>query len=558
VPGLNANLAPAIFQRFGGGSYGGGNLGIPYSAAGFNYPGSMTMSWIEFCNRKTGTGLYYADHDPASRLSTLYFEVRPFTRTAVTGDTWPAAADLPPGEPVGLTMGWVKYPYTRQGTFQSGPIALQVHPGGWQEGSRLYRRWFDRHFPVARPANWLRREMAWQSIIMLGPEDRVRHRFADLPKLARDAKKYGVTTFEILGWDTGGIDRGYPEYTPDPRLGSRDDFRRALAEIRSIGVNPLIFANVQFADTATALFRNQLSRYAVRGPYANDWGMWGWGENTIGARMGLRRHNMTLISPSHEAVRKLLNGHFLQLLRDGARGFQLDKTTILAALDFNPAVPTSPDRSLPEGLLTEFRELLAQGRAVDPDFALASEIWWDRSFQFVDVAYVRMNNIDMNSPALRYTFPEWTSTIFAESPGDINVMNNGMRYGLVWALAPRHYGDSMDEKLTQPLSAYVRELIRIRSRHRDVLFHGRFRDTEGATVQAGSNVRYAVFEGAGRPGKACVVVNYGETEATAEVNWPGGEGKPVEVVEPFQPDAVRTLPVKLLVPARRCVVVAAK
>ena len=43
-------------------------------------------------------------------------------------------------------------------------------------------------------------------------------------------------------------------------------------------------------------------------------------------------------------------------------------------------------------------------------------------------------------------------------------MNNGMRYGFVWDLAPRHYNDSVDEPLTRPLAKYVSELIRIRKR----------------------------------------------------------------------------------------------
>ena len=209
-----------------------------------------------------------------------------------------------------------------------------------------------------------------------------------------------------------------------------------------------------------------------------------------------------------------------------------------------------------EEMLVTFREILAKCREVNPNFALASEIFWDRAFPFVDVSYVRMNDIDMNSPALRYTFPEWTSTICAESPGDFNVMNNGMRYGLVWAMQPRHYNDSMDEPLTRPLSRYVQELIRIRTKHKELLFHGRFRDTVGAEVKAGKDVRYSVFEGMDRPGKACVVVNYGNEEATTEVSWPGGEGLTVEILKPFQPDAVDRLPVKVRMAPRTCAIVA--
>jgi len=558
VPGLYTNLSPGIFSGFSG-SYGGGNLGIRYSAQGFEYAGfNLVMGWTEFYNPRANLGLYYAYHDPEPRLAAIYYELRPFTKTAVVGDKWPTPADVPPGEPIGLSMGWLNFPYANNGTSRYGPIALQVHNGDWHEGSALYRRWFDQHFQVRRPPTWLRKEMAWQSVIISNCEDQVLYRFKDLPKLAADAKKYDVTTFEILGWNVGGIDRGYPQYTPDPRLGTREEFRAALAEIRRIGVHPLLFANIQVADTATPLFQEKLHRYAVMGKWAPDYLLMGWGEGTISARLGLTRSNMTLVSPSHPEFRQLLVDQFVERIEDGGEGFQLDKSGIISVLDFNPHLPTSPDRSLPEGVLLAYEEITAKTREVNPEVAIASEQFWDRAFPFVDVSYARMNNIDMVSPALKFTFPEWTSTICAESPGDINVMNNGMRYGLVWAVQPRHYNDSMDEPLTRPLSRYVQELIRIRSKHPDVLFLGRFRDTLGAEVNAGPDVRYSVFEGMNQRGKACVVVNFGNKEESAEVTWPEAQGSQVEVLMPFQPDAVQTLPATVRLAPRTCAVVAQK
>ena len=286
VPGWNSNLAATVFTNFRAGGYGGGNLGIRYDAAGITYPGAMQMGWMEFFNRKANVGLYYANHDIEPRQSALYFELRPFTKSAEVGENWPTAADVPAGEPIGLTMGWLKFPYLKGGTFNSGPVALQVHQGDWHEGSELYRAWFDQHFQVKRPPTWLRQEMAWQSIIISNCEDVIVWKFKDLPKLAADAKKYGVTTFEILGWDMGGIDRGYPQYRPNPRLGTHEEFRQALAEMKELGVHPLIFANQDMADTATPLFKEKLDRtwswgdglrtfrcsVGVKGRSAREWG----------------------------------------------------------------------------------------------------------------------------------------------------------------------------------------------------------------------------------------------------------------------------------------------
>ncbi len=555
VPGANANIGSGLFTRFHGGGYGGGNLGIRYDAAGFTYPGNMSMGWMDVFNRKAGMGYYYANQDPETRLTLLYFEMRPYTKGATLNDSWPTPEEID-GQPLGMTMGWLNFPYASKGTFTSGPVALQVHTGDEHAASAIYRSWFDEHFPIKRPRSWLRQENAWQSIILSNGEDVVVHRFDELPKLAADAKKYGVTTFEILGWDMGGIDHGYPQYQPRPTLGTHEEFTKALADMRKIGVHPLIFSNIQYADTGTALFRKSLEPYVMHGRWAPDWRLLGWGEGTISARASLTKPNMTVTSPSHPEFREFLLKQYLQLVRDGADGFQFDKTNVLDALDFNPSLPVSPDKSLSHGVLATFRELLEKGRTINPNLAIASETWFDRALVYIDVSYMRMGNIDMASTILRYTFPEWTATIFGESPGDFNPMNNGMRYGLVWALAPNHYNDSVDDPNTRPLARYVSELIRIRKKYASLLFYGRFNDTMGATVNGGPAIRYSVFNPfrSSDSGRACVVVNFGDSPESVEINMDGQTGE-VIIAAPFQPDRTATLPIRLSIPPNQLAVI---
>lgn len=558
IPADYANLAPGLFTQFSGGGFGGGNLGIRYEAAGYTYPGQMSMGWMDVFNRKAGVGYYYGNQDPETRVTALYTEFRPYTKTIAPADNWPSNVELPRGEPIGLTMGWVNFPYAPKGMFRAGPVALEVHKGDWHDGSAIYRSWFDQHFDVKRAPDWLRKEMAWQSIIISNPEDVIVHRFKELPKLARDAKKYGVTTFEILGWNIGGIDRGYPNYQPDPRLGTAEEFRNALAEMRASGVHPLLFANIQVADTATEEFRTKWSHYVIQGRWASDWPIYGWGEGTIGSRLGLARSNMTVVSPSHPEFRDFLVKQYLERIKDGAEGFQLDKTLIDGLLDFNSQSTFAPDKSLSQGILTTFKEYLEGARKINPNAALASENQFDRAFPYIDVSYLRMGTKDAPSVALRYTFPEWTSTIFGESPGDFDPINNGLRYGLVWALAPRHYNDSLDESLTQPLSRYVSELIRIRKRHVGLLFFGRFNDVLGATVTGNpESIRYSVFspKDVNAVARACVIVNFGDQVESVDVAITGKDGISAEIDSPFQREKVATLPARLSVPPHRAMVV---
>jgi hypothetical protein len=53
-------------------------------------------------------------------------------------------------------------------------------------------------------------------------------------------------------------------------------------------------------------------------------------------------------------------------------------------------------------------------------------------------------------------------------------------------------------------------------------------------------------------------VNFGNEEESAEVTWTGGEGNQVEVLVPFHPDVVQTLPATLRLAPRTCAVIAQK
>ena len=128
--------------------------------------------------------------------------------------------------------------------------------------------------------------------------------------------------------------------------------------------------------------------------------------------------------------------------------------------------------------------------------------------------------------------------------------------GMVWALAPRHYHDSIDEALTRPLARYVQELIRIRSKHKDVLFHGRFQDTLGAGVRGHADLRYSVFRSSQEKDsrQACVLVNYGGRALETSVSW-ASPSRQVEVCQPFTADRVSSLPALVSIPPQECAIV---
>ena len=137
-------------------------------------------------------------------------------------------------------------------------------------------------------------------------------------------------------------------------------------------------------------------------------------------------------------------------------------------------------------------------------------------------------------------------------------MNNGMRYGLVWDLAPRHYNDSVDEPLTRPLAGYVSELIRIRKQYADLLFYGRFNDNMGATVQGGGpNIRLFRFQVAStqNDSRACA-----SSSTSAMIRSPSPSASTAKLARsPSQlltnADTTAVLPVQIVIPAHQLAVV---
>ncbi len=143
----------------------------------------------------------------------------------------------------------------------------------------------DEHFPLSASSTWLRDQQAWQSIIMLNSEDVVHWKFRDLPRLAADVKKYGVSTFEILGWDIGGIDHGYPEYSPDPRLGTPGEFSR-----RAAGDQSNRNASLDLRQHSVCRHSNEF----VKNELAELHGGRSLGKRLVAGGLGRRRHKRSI------------------------------------------------------------------------------------------------------------------------------------------------------------------------------------------------------------------------------------------------------------------------
>ncbi|MEN8250805.1 MAG: hypothetical protein ABFS32_17865, partial [Bacteroidota bacterium] len=179
-------------------------------------------------------------------------------------------------------------------------------------------------------------------------------------------------------------------------------------------------------------------------------------------------------------IEKILSDDFLELVKDGAHGFQIDKLCVAARLDFNPLNTMKPDVALYEGLIQAIDRLNQQCTAINPEFRMASEFGYDRLIPYFDVGYRNAAGLDVST--FKYVFPEWTSCMHVSMPGDFRTVNAAVMTGSVIVIEPRSYQSSMADPLYKKISEYIREVERIRKELKKVIFTGEYYDELDAEV----------------------------------------------------------------------------
>jgi len=519
----------ALFDHFPG------ERALGSDAAEFtaDYP-RMVMPWWDLYDEHSRTGLYLGYHDKTLRYSTWHTYLFPDV-TGLPDSNWMSAEETA-GAPAGMVFSHVRYPFVGPGeTFESGEFVLRAHAGDWHQGSLFYREWFLKNFPVDKSRSWLRKQSAWFSSIVYQPEDRLVADFATYDKWCQDAERYGIRCHELIGWHRGGLERNYPEYVPEEKLGGRAGFQKTLKSIRSRGARCLAFVNYNIVDGASDHYK-KLTPYLQQDQFAQSRNSMAWGESTLIARKGfsVRRHLLTSIVPP---VEKLLEDYFVDIARDGADGLQIDKVVACTALDFNPRNTRKPDEALCEGLVQGIARSLEKCRAINPEFQFASEAHADRFISYVDVYYRAADNRGI-SP-LRYVFPEWTSTLHVWTSRDFLGVNMAVLTGAVICIEPELYQNSLAAPQYRELAEYIREVERIRHELADVVFLGDYFDDQLAEVREPgieklTNIRFAVHGDRKTKRKAIVVVNRTLKPRRYTWRWLAAGSTRMTLIEPFR------------------------
>lgn len=510
----------------------------PFGEYAVGYPGN-NMSFVDLAAAAHGRGLYFGAHDTLARYKLFRFRE---VSGAANSDVFAELCHLP-----------ITKPGQR---FEGAPVSLLFHDGDWvAAGKQFYRPWFTGAFGLkAKEDDWISRQSFFQMIMIMLPEGNVNYRFDEIPQLARDGLKYGVTSLQIAGWQRGGHDNGYPYYEPDPRLGTWDDLQRAIAECHKMGVSVYFFANITVVNLDTEWYKTELKDCGWESANGGDYLIAGWGMGTLASRMGHTTPLMGFYDTSFPAMHDGHLKYFRKLAEIGADGLHLDKT-FPGNMNFNPRDSMPPDTALNEGAVTLARDIHDQCRAIHPGFSISFECNLDRFLSFGAATWWAGNMTQAKK-----VFPEVVETIGLYQPYDYFSLNEAVRNGHVIMISPHHFNRSMACPTWKGLSEYIAEVKKIRDELAGTVFDGeKLPPDKGLLLEKPlpSGVAAQNYRSIPAGKRGCIMTNSGMQQAEVHLRqFAGDPGKTCTVYVPGCAPKTVTLPAAVSIAPERLIMIA--
>lgn len=495
------------------------------------YPWELSMQWVDFTNRETHEGLYFASHDISPQVTFFHFELQPGMVQRGKLDRWPSRAEAGQRTPEGVNCSVVKLPFVKPSeSWTSAPVCIHFHGGDWHVAADRYRRWIDTWMTIAPKPEWAKDNMTWETLVFGYPDDLILYKFSDIPKLAREAVKNGINVLNITGFHRGGLDRGYPDYSPDPRQGTKDELHNAIKEANKLGVKVLPFVNIQVADVNTDEFKNELYKWTAKDRFGNqihiDYGMHTFAEKN---RWGSRK--LAYMCPSAKPYQDLIVGRFEEVVDLGFNGLEIDKVADYG-LCYDENHEHRPGEAFSKGTSETLKRISENCRRHSPDFFISVEAAYPFLWPYANAGFFRLRDWD-RSPICRYSFPEIMMTSCIDQ-FDFQSVNNCLRVGYLMNIEIHNAHGNI--RSAPKLGRYLKEIARIRNELGDYLWNGQFRDTVGANLSGETrDVLFGVHIDRKSSKRAVVLMNTGDREKSVKVILKGKkESKHFRIFRPFE------------------------
>ena len=496
-------------------------------------------------------GLYAGVGDLRGEIVAFFNELLPGYTCAM--DNLVPEGDEIQGMPVCIRFGALHTCLTEPGEETAlTPIVWQAYRGGTNDGVKAYRAWRDGlETPHKRP-DWICEPHSWLQIQMNSPVDDLRYRFTDLPRIAADCVKNGITAIQLVGWNKGGQDQGNPCHDPDPRLGTVAEFKKALAECRAMGIKMILFSKFTWADMGEPEYETTYKNYAIRDKWGNVGFHGGYQYYTPSQYMGLSTKRLAPMCFGAEKYMEACVREFKKVVSYGCDGILYDECQHHngALMCFSKEHGHKPGWSV----YKNDNELIRRFRSVEglPEgFAFCGEACYDLEFGQYDLAYFRSRSRG-HVPGSRMMRPDVPMMTAVCAFRERNMINQCLKDRYIISYEPDYF-KGLPSRIPETV-AYGRRIDALRTRERKYLWDGEFCGTTGASVtdENGSALSsFSRFEAADGT-SALVICNYEDKPVTVKAAAEKGTLREYTLADDGE---FRPFDGKLTLPARSAAVI---
>lgn len=435
----------------------------------YTYPSIMAMQYMALHNK--ARAVYIGCYSTAS--DTMTFNAKVLGKTT-------------------LALSVNHYPFLEDGTWESPLCGFAILQGDWHAAADLYASHMQHQFvPPDLPA-WMKDEKdgfhGWLGIMMRLEGQEPRFRFKDLPVVYQKAAELGLNTLQIAGWTYDGFDTLYPDFDFDPKLGTQEELRKAMDDIKAMGGHAILYINGRLVDGNSNFYKNGGERSVCLDAEGNPY---------------IERYNTSaefrIACPACNDYISYVAGRVKRIAGDfGAHAMQVDQISCNYAYFCHDSAHehTTPANNYLPGIEKELKAIRKVHKALNPDFFVWCEGCHERFGQFYDINQGHGEEftwqIGESVPEqFQYNYPDYLVTGISGSFQQLcHTYSQGKPFDF--------YIEALEDPAFVELA---KKLVAVRKSRPEYFLRGRFRDNAGLEVHEG--IRAFAIEG--KDGKGLLV-----------------------------------------------------
>ena len=415
----------------------------------------FSMKWLDYGDSRGGLTLY--SRDPRYRAQGLLLE-RP---------------DRAKDE---FALRWLHFPTIAPGSsWDSGEFVLVLHEGDWYAGARAFQEFAAEAYPYDAPSH-IREALGIRSVWPAIRHAPVNFTVEELPEYAAELADPSLGLAELCvwhWWEKNGL-----PVIMNPRLGTEDDLRTALARCRELGVPVSLFVSHHLLRDTDESPQEWKHLNAAGQAVGDDW--------TYGLDFLPRfrvpfmgTHAMVRGSLLAAGMREAILAEHARLLDLGATSTCWDQYWSWFEPNYNPAADGAPDEE-GDRLLEVGRAIHELVRGKDARGTFSGEMITEQKVPVLDYTWDWRNGADLDEDApFRYVFPHvrLNANVNEHPRGSLLAFADG---GLINVMPGQMHSYRLAD--CPELVSTLRQLAALRRRLLRFFCEGQYRHVEGLTA----------------------------------------------------------------------------